>query len=134
MITVYYLAIKNIPELLNVFPHFVPFAVLATVTGVPLSVGIGWVHLKRSRAFTSEQDVAVEANPYFYKLPPGFNLEVFGPVYLELLLQGKKILQSQGLLNDEEKSRIEKLEQKLRTLNEGGYVGNPRVKMYKRES
>jgi len=38
LVTVYYLAIKNIPSLLDVFPHFLGFAVLATILGVPLAV------------------------------------------------------------------------------------------------
>lgn len=129
LITVYYLAIKNIPDLLNVFPHFVPFALLATVTGVPLSIGIGWVHLKRSPAYSSELEVSIESNPWYYKVPPGYNREAWNPVFLELLVQMKKMLQSQGLLNSEEESRIEVLERKLRLLNEGGFVGRPRVKM-----
>jgi hypothetical protein len=41
LITVYYLAIKNIPELLDLFPRFVPFAVLSTVIGAPLSIIVG---------------------------------------------------------------------------------------------
>jgi hypothetical protein len=126
LITVYYLAIKNIPALLDVFPKFVPFAVLSTVIGVPLSIGIGWLHLKRSLAYSSEMDIGVESNPYYYKLPPGYNLEVFGPLYLELLLQMKKLLVTNKLLNQEDNERIENLAKKLRTLNEGGYIGSPR--------
>jgi len=129
LITVYYLAIKNIPDLLTVFPRFVPFAVLATVVGVPFSVIIGWLHLKRSAAFTSEVDISVEANPYYYKLPPGFTLEVYGPLYFELLVMLKKSLNANGLLDENDKARIAALEQKLQTLNEGGMVGKPRRKM-----
>lgn len=129
LVTVYYLAIKNIPDLLNVFPHFVPFAVLATVIGGPLSITIGWVHLKRSPAYRSEIDIGVEANPYYYKLPPGFNREVFAPLYLELLVQMKRLLESQKLLNTEEKTRIEELERKLHVLIDGGLVGTPRTRM-----
>lgn len=129
LITVYYLAIKNIPALLDVFPKFVPFAVLSTVIGVPLSIGIGWLHLKRSLAYSSEMDIGVESNPYYYKFPPGYTLEVWGPVYLELLLQVKKLLAANKLLNDEERERIENLEKKLRILNEGGYIGQPRRRL-----
>lgn len=128
LITVYYLAIKNIPSLLDIFPKFVPFAVLSTVIGAPLSIGIGWLHLKRSLAYSSEMDIGVESNPYYYKLPPGFYLEVFGPLYLELLVQMKKLLATNRLLNEEDKARIENLEEKLRTLNDGGYIGSPRRK------
>jgi len=129
LITVYYLAIKNIPDLLNIFPRFVPFAILATVIGLPLSVSVGWAHYKRSAAFSSEMDIQYEANPFWYKLPPGYNKEVFGPVYLEMLLLLKKITESNQSLSSEEKERIDQLEQKLRTLNAGGMVGSPRRKL-----
>jgi hypothetical protein len=129
LITVYYLAIKNIPDLLVVFPHFVPFAVLATVSGVPLSVVIGWLHLKRSSAFASEVDIGVEANPYYYKLYPGYNKEVFAPLYLELLVQLKRLASAQGVLSSEEKARIEDLESKMQILIDGGFVGTPRRRM-----
>jgi hypothetical protein len=129
LITVYYLAIKNIPSLLDLFPRFVPFAVMATIIGVPLSVGIGWFHLKRSPAYSSEMDISVEANPYYYKLAPGYNREVYAPLYFELLVQIKRLLESQKLLGSEDKVRIEELERKLQVLMKGGFVGTPRIKM-----
>jgi len=128
LITVYYLAIKNIPELLNIFPKFVPFAVLSTMIGVPLSIVIGWLHLKRSAAFSAEADIGIEANPYYYKLIPGKE-EVYAPLYLELLVQMKRLAKMQGLMNPEEISRIEDLERKLQILIDGGYVGNPRRRL-----
>jgi hypothetical protein len=129
LVTVYYLAIKNIPDLLSIFPRFVPFAAIATVVGVPLSVSVGWAHYKRSTAFSSEIDIQYEANPYFYKFPPGFNKEVVGPVYLEMLLLLKKICELHQPLTIDEKQHIDALEQKLRTLNAGGMVGSPRRKV-----
>jgi hypothetical protein len=128
LITVYYLAIKNLPDLLNAFPHFQTFALLATIVGVPLSVVIGWLHLKRSSAWSSEVDIGVEANPYYYKLIPGKE-EVFAPLYLELLVQMKRLANAQSSLSQEEISRIEDLERKLKILIDGGYVGNPRRKL-----
>jgi hypothetical protein len=128
LITVYYLAIKSVPELLSVFPRFVPFAVLATGVGVPFAVIIGWLHLKRSAAFSSEADIGIEANPYYYKLIPGKE-EVFAPFYLEVLLQLKRLADSQGLMSQDDISRMDDLERKLRILIDGGYVGNPRRKL-----
>ena len=131
LITVYYLAIKDSPGLLAVFPHFAPFAMLCTIIGIPMSVGLGWMHYKRTPAFTSEQDIQFEANPYYFKLAPGYNLEVFGPMYLEMLTLLKNISSNQKLLGSEDKERIEQLERKLEVLNKGGYVGTPRrSKMY----
>jgi len=126
LITVYYLAIKSIPDLLSIFPHFVPFAILATVIGIPLCIGAGWMHYKRSAAYTSEVDIQYEANPYYFKLPPGYNLEVLGPLYLEILVLLKRLTVGQEMLNEEDKARIEKLEQKLQVLANGGMIGTPR--------
>jgi hypothetical protein len=129
LVTVYYLAIKNMPSLLDVFPHFVPFAIIATLAGIPLAVSIGWAHLKRIPAYSSEQDIAAEANPYNYKLLPGWQTEVWIPTYLELLVQIRRLSESQNLLSEEDKARIKILESKMQRLVEGGMVGTPRRKM-----
>ena len=126
LVTVYYLAIKNVPSLLDIFPKFWPFAILATAIGCPVAVGLGWVHMKRSPGYTAEVDIGVEANPYNYKLPPGFWRETFAPVYLELLLLQKKMMQKQSVLDEEDKARIEELEKRLRVLIAGGMTGTPR--------
>ncbi len=126
LVTVYYLAIKNIPSLLDIFPKFVPFAVLATVVGVPLSVGIGWIHLKRSTLYGSEMDISVEANPYNYKMYPGKEAEVTVPFYLVQLRILRSLSESSGLLTSADKDLIEQLEGKVMRLLKGGYVGTPR--------
>jgi len=128
LITVYYLAIQNIPALLNVFPHFSIFAVLSIALGVSLSCGIGWYHLKGTALWQSELDIAAEANPYYYKMYPGYWKETFTPVYLEVLRGVKKILENQKTLSEDDKKRMEDLEKKLQTLIEGGYVGTPRAR------
>lgn len=69
LVTVYYLAIRNIPELQKLFDRFWLFALLATIVGAPLSAIIGWVHTKRSALWKSEMDISVEENPYHCKLP-----------------------------------------------------------------
>jgi hypothetical protein len=130
LVVVWYLAIREMPPVESVFGHFLPFAIAVTLLGVPLSVGVGWIHLKRSPAYRSEVDITIEANPYNYKLPPGFWKEVFAPLYLELLTQLERLAEAQTLLTGEDKSRIEALEHKLQILTKGGYVGIPRTKMW----
>jgi hypothetical protein len=126
LVVVWYLAIKDTPALANLFGHFVPFAVVVSAVGIPPTILVGWLHLKRSPAYSSELDIGVEANPYNYKFPPGFALEAIGPWYLELLLMMRRLLESEQLLTSEDKTRLRELEQKLRILNKGGFVGNPR--------
>jgi len=129
LVTVYYLAIRSAPPLLEIFPRFLPFALLATLIGVPLSVGVGWVHLKRSKLYSSEVDVGVESNPYNYKMIPGFWREAFTPFYLEMLIQIERLLETQDLLGEEDKKRIRSLKEKMQILIDGGYVGTPRRSM-----
>ena len=127
LVTVYYLAIKDVPNLLSLFPRFIPFAALSTVIGLPLSIGLGWTHYKRSPAFSAEQDIQAEANPYYFKYPPGYWKEALGPLYLEILLLLTKLSSTQQLLTDEDNKRILQLQEKLRTLNEGAMVGAHRL-------
>ena len=129
LVTVYYLAIKNIPFLLNVFPQFWPFAVLTLFVGVPLSVFVGWIHMKGSGLWMSEVDISVEANPYLYKMYPGYWQEAFTPLYLELLRGMRVMLEKEKMLTKDDKERIENLEEKVRKLIEGGYVGTPRTRI-----
>lgn len=126
LVVVWYLAIGEIPAVEKLFGHFIPFAVVTILVGVPFSVIVGWVHLKRSPAYSSELDISVEANPWYYKLPPGYNREAFAPLYLELLLELSRLLEAQKLLTDEDRHRIETIQQRLEVLVKGGMVGQPR--------
>jgi hypothetical protein len=129
LVVLYYLLIQNAPSLQVFFPHFAFFVVISVVVGVPLSIGVGWLHLKRTPAYLSEIDIGVEANPYYYKLAPGHQMEVFAPINLELLRQIRKIMKSQNLLSDEEEKRLAELEGKMENLLQGGYVGSPKRKL-----
>ena len=129
LVTVYYLAIQNMPFLLAVFPRFLPFAVIAILVGLPLSVFVGWMHMKGSAIYKSELDIAVEANPYLYKMYPGYWKEAFVPLYLELLRGMKIMLEKEKMLTRDDRERIETLEEKLQKLVEGGYVGAPRTRV-----
>ena len=129
LIVVWYLAIREIPAVENFFGHFIPFAIAVTLVGTPLSVLIGWAHIKRSPAWTSELDIGVEANPWNFKLPPGWWQQAFAPTYLEILLELKRLLSAQGLFSEEDKTRVEGLENKLKRLIDGGSIGTPRRKL-----
>jgi hypothetical protein len=129
LIVVWYLAIREIPAVENFFGHFIPFAIAVTLVGTPLSVLIGWAHIKRSPAWTSELDIGVEANPWNFKLPPGWWQMAFAPTYLEILVELRRLLSAQGLMSEEDKSRVEDLENKLKTLINGGSVGAPKRKL-----
>jgi len=126
MVVAYYLAIQNIPALRIMFPSFSIWALLVIVIGVPLAIFLGWLHFKKSPTYQSELDIQVEANPYYYKLPPGYWKEVFAPIWLELLRLNLKVLNKEPL-TEEEQDQIKELQKKLENLIKGGYVGEPRA-------
>ncbi len=115
----YYLAITNDPSLKIVFPSFSAYVIISTLIGIPILVIVGFVHLKRSHAYTSEIDISVESNPYNYKLYPGILRECMAPLYLELLVLGRKYL-SDEKLTEEEIKKLEILQEKLEFISKGG--------------
>lgn len=125
MVTVYYLAIRNIPDLEFFFPSFSIWSVFIIGVVTPLAIFLGWVHLKRSPAYRSELEVSIEANPYYYKLPPGFWKEALAPVFLEILKLNLKII-SKEQLTESELNELKNLQKKLETLIDGGVLGNPK--------
>lgn len=125
MVTVYYLAIRNVPDLDFIFPSFTVWVLFVVTAVTPLGVLLGWLHLKRSPAYRSELEVGVEANPYYYKLPPGYWKEALAPVMLELLRLNIKVLNKETLTDQEMKSLVE-LQKKMELLINGGYLGEPK--------
>lgn len=125
MVTVYYLAITNIPDALILFPNFTTWAIVLLATVVPFAIFMGWVHIKRSRAFSSELEIHYEVNPYYYKLPPGYSKELLFPTYLAILNLNLKILNNETI-TEEEKNQIKDLQKGLENLINGGSSGLPR--------
>jgi hypothetical protein len=124
LVTTYYLAIQNVPSLKLVFPTFSIYVGVIMTIGIPLLVTIGYIHFKKSAAFSSEQDVNAESNPYLFKLPPGYNVEVIFPMYLVLTKYLVKWSKNEKLTN-EEINEITELQKKINVLIKGGFVGNP---------
>jgi len=60
----YYLAIENIPELKILFPTFSHYIIAAVLIGIPLLIGIGFIHFKRSTAYRAETEITYETNPF----------------------------------------------------------------------
>lgn len=127
LVVTYYLAIREIPALLIIFPSFINYVLIVSAIGIPLLITIGYIHYKRSSAYASEVDIAIEANPYFYKLPPGYNIEVLFPLYYALTNLLIKLAKDEKL-TDSELNQINELQKKIDTLIKGGYVGNPKRK------
>ena len=123
-VTTYYLAIKQAPNLLIIFPTFASYMTVIAVIGIPLLIIIGYVHYKKSPAYATEADISVESNPYNYKLYPGWTIEVLFPLYkalIEMMIKSSK----NEKLTDDEINKITELQQKIDLLINGGHVGNP---------
>ena len=60
----YFLAIENYPVLKEVFPTFTIYTIMAVGIGVPLLIGVGYFHFKRTPAYRSETAVNFESNPF----------------------------------------------------------------------
>lgn len=121
----YFLAIERAPMLKEIFPSFLIYSAVATAIGIPLLIGIGYFHFKKSAAFSSEQDVNAESNPYLFKLPPGYNVEVIFPTYLALTNYLIKWSKNEKLTT-EEINEITELQKKIKILIKGGFVGSPK--------
>jgi len=125
MLTVtYFLAVENYPVLDTLFPTFLHYVFIAVVIGVPMLILVGYIHYKRSAAFSAEADINVEAYPYWYKLPPGWNKEVVFPLYLQMINLMIKISKNEKLSTDETKEMSD-IQKSLSSLIKGGYVGKP---------
>jgi hypothetical protein len=60
----YFLAIERAPALQLIFPSFFQYVGIVSLIGVPMLIGIGYVHFKKSKARKAEVDIAYETSPY----------------------------------------------------------------------
>jgi hypothetical protein len=60
----YFLAIERAPSLQAIFPSFFQYVLIVSIIGVPLLIGIGYAHWKRTKARKAEVDIGFETNPY----------------------------------------------------------------------
>jgi len=122
MVVTYYLAIEKLPFLQIYFPTFGIYIAVWVAIGIPLLIGVGYIHYKKTSAYAAETDISVEANPYCYKLLPGWNTEVLFPMHLLMMNMLVKLSKNEKL-NDKEMEELSKIETNLNTLIDGGYVG-----------
>ena len=124
----YFLAIDNYPVLNQLFPTFVHYVLTISAIGIPILVAVGYIHFKRSLAYSAEADIVTEAHPYNFRILPGWNTEVVFPLYLTLSEMMIKWSKNEKLDNDD----IEKLtllQNKIEKLLRGEMVGEPRKKI-----
>ncbi len=59
----YYLSMERISWLKVLLPQFSSFMLLALITVLPIATLLGWLHMKRTKLFSTEQIVITETNP-----------------------------------------------------------------------
>ena len=121
-VTTYYLAIRSIPSLVDIFPSFTYYSLTIASIGIPILILIGWIHFRRSLAFSSEMDIQYASNPYLYKAQPGWQMEVIFPLYLAMSKTMIKISNGDKLTEDEV-NNLNLIQKKLEELLRGGHVG-----------
>jgi len=112
--TTYYL----IPAVETFFPDFITYIIFSIVVGLPVTVGIGYLHYKKTQAYGAEMDISVESNPYYFKLAPGLWRDALGPIYLETLRLAMKTAKGEKV-TEEDMKRLKEIEEKMEELNKG---------------
>ena len=123
----YFLAIDNYPVLNQLFPTFVHYVLTISAIGIPILVAVGYIHFKRSLAYSAEADIVTEAHPYNFRILPGWNTEVVFPLYLtlsEMMIKWSK----NEKLDNEDIEKVKTLQAKIEKLLNGEMVGEPRKK------
>ncbi len=117
-----------VPYRLNVgiFSSVAYFEVAIAIFMTPAGITLGYLHLKHTKAWTSEIEVGVEANPYNYKVTPGKEKEAYAPITLVTLQLVRKIAEKDNVLTTEEKQQLENLESKMNILLQGKYIVKPK--------
>ncbi len=135
IVVIYKLAIEpsieknSIPILATLFPRLTIFVAVALVVTVPASIYVGLYHMKRTGAFAAEASVAVESNPYVYKIQPGKEQEVFLPLMILTARGLAKVMEQHEALTKEEKKEFDAILVKANMLLTGEVVGRPRRKV-----
>lgn len=114
----YRLGIQDIDLLHDWFTSLTLFAITAILILLPVSIGAGLYHMKRTGAYAADATVSAEQNPYAYKAIPGKEQQVLYPI-LALTLKGLvKVLEKQPV-TEEEKQEFEKALEKTNRLIQG---------------
>ena len=95
----YFLAIERAPVLQAIFPSFFQYVAIVSLIGVPLLIGIGYVHFKKSKARKAEVDIAYETSPYQRRFI--VNTEIILHLNLRLTEMLMKLTHSEKLTENE---------------------------------
>jgi len=127
----YYLAIDNYPFLKSVFPSFEQYILIVVIIGIPLLVGVGYAHYKKTPSFRAEADVFVESNPYQARLLVNTQLSLELNMKLtDMLLR----LSSKKEISEAEIEEIRKLQSKFLEHTDNRTISNKKDQAYFKEN
>ena len=113
LVVTYFLAIDSYPMLKEVFPTFIVYVTIVVTIGIPILVGVGYMHFKRSPSFRAEAVINFESNPFTRRVLVNSELTLkLNTKLMELILkisQGEKI-------SKEEILAATKIQDELKTL------------------
>ena len=111
----YFLAIENYPVLNALFPSFLHYILIMISIGIPILVGIGYLHFKKTIAYRTEAEVMYETNPFARRL--SVNSEIMLALNLELINMIIR-LSDNNKLSKEEIDKTKKIQNELKNFVE----------------
>lgn len=99
MVVTYFLAIENIPMLKEIFPNFFIYLTVVISIGVPMLIGIGYIHFKKTASYKAEADIQYESNPHALRML--INTELLLELNLKLSENIIKIINNKELSSNE---------------------------------
>ncbi len=104
LVVTYYLAIEQIPILKEVFPSFIHYVLVLATIGIPLLVLIGYLHFKKTSAYSNEVAINFESNPFQRRML--INSEINLKINIKLLELISKLANKNSQLDDEETKKL----------------------------
>ena len=128
IIVIYQLEVKNVTWLAGnpIFRSQLLFALFALAVIIPLCIGAGLYHMKRTGAFAADASLSTESNPYIYKIIPGKEQEVFLPLWVATVRGLSRMLDAEKATTAQEREEMHAILDKAEALLEGQSVGKPR--------
>ena len=119
LVVTYFLAIENYPMLKEVFPTFIVYVTIVVTIGIPILVGVGYMHFKRSPSFRAEAVINFESNPFTRRVLVNSELTLkLNTKLMELILkisQGEKISKEEILAATKIQDELETLVNERKT-------------------
>ena len=98
LVVTYYLAIKQLPILEQIFPSVFHYAIIISSLLIPVMSIAGYIYFKKSPQFMSEADILIESNPHWNRIL--VNTDITLSTHSKMLKYLIKKYSEEDLLND----------------------------------